>query len=274
MTENVPQAVDTPAPDANAIPEQDSEAAPSTADNQPVDASDKPKGVQKRLDELTRNWREAERREAALLALLQQNRTQPEATPRPAQDDKPKTLADFDYDEGKFQAHIFEQAERRSVEAARRELTAAQERDAAERRKSSFKSRSTEFAKTVEDFESVAYDRSLSISPDMAEVIQDSDDGPALLYHLGKNPDIAEKIAQLPPKAAARELGKIEARLAFEREKAKPNKVSGAPPPPPKVEGADPGNLSVKPDDPESDKLSDQEWARKRNKQLERRRSN
>ena len=274
MTETVTQAVDTPAPDANAIPEQDSDAAPSPAVNDTDEIANKAKGVGKRIDELTRNWREAERREAALLALLQQNRTQPEPPARPTQDDKPKTLADFDYDEGKFQAHIFEQAERRAADVARRELTTAQERQAAEQRRSSFKSRSAEFAKTVEDFQSVAYARDLPISPDMAEVIQDSDDGPALLYHLGKNPDIAEKIAQLPPKAAARELGKIEARLAFEREKAKPEKVSKAPPPPPKVEGADPGNLSVKPDSPDSDALSDEEWARKRNKQLERRRSN
>jgi hypothetical protein len=258
------------APDANVLTQTQDVADPSPAVVETDAASDKPKGVQKRLDELTRNWREAERREAALLALLQQQRTAPEA-PQPTADDKPKTLADFEYDEGKFQAYIFDQAEKRAADAAKRELTAAQEREATERRKASFRSRSAEFAKTVEDFDSVARNPDLPISADMAEVIQDSDDGPALLYHLGKNPDIAEKIAQLPPKAAARELGKIEARLAYEREKAKPEKVSKAPPPPPKVEGANPGNLNVKPDDPDSDKLSDAEWARLRNKQISKR---
>lgn len=262
MSDTDIQAAETPAPDANVLTQEDV-AAPSPA------VETQPKGVGKRIDELTRNWREAERREAALLALLQQ-RTQPE-TPKPIADDKPKTLADFEYDEGKFQSYIFEQAEKRASDAARRELTVAQEREAAERRKSSFKSRSAEFAKTVENFESVAFDPTLPVSGDMAEVIQDSDDGPALLFYLGNNRDIAEKIAQLPPKAAARELGKIEARLAFEREKAKPEKVSKAPPPPPKVEGADPGNLSVKPDSPDSDALSDAEWARKRNKQVSKR---
>lgn len=272
MTETVPQAVETPAPDANAL-NQESEAAPSPAVEENDAASEKPKGVQKRLDELTRNWREAERREAALLALLQQNRAQPEPA-KPIADDKPKTLADFEYDEAKFQDYIYGQVEKRAADAAKRELSAAQERDAAERRKSSFTSKSTEFAKTVEDYDSVVGNPRLHITPDMAEVIQDSDDGPALAYHLGKNPDVADRIAQLPPKAAARELGKIEARLAFEREKAKAEKVSKAPPPPPKVEGTEPVIGNVKPDDPESDKLSDDEWVRRRNKQVERRRSN
>lgn len=273
MTDAVNPA-DIAAPDANVTPEVENVADPSPAVVE-TDESEAPKakGVQKRLDELTRNWREAERREQALLALLQQNRAQPPEPARPAQDDKPKTLADFEYDEAKFQQYIFEQAERRSVEAAKRELTAAQEREAQERRKASFKSRSAEFAKTVDDFESVAFAKHLPISADMAEVIQDSDDGPALLYHLGKNPDIAEKIAQLPPKAAARELGKIEARLAFEREKAKEKPVvSKAPPPPPKVEAVEP-SVNIRPDDPESDKLSTAEWMAKRNKQLAKRKA-
>jgi hypothetical protein len=258
MTETVTQAVDTPAPDANALT-QESVADPSPA----VESDDKPKGVGKRIDELTRNWREAERREAALLALLQQ-RAQPEAPSKPA-DDTPKTLADFDYDENKYREHVYSQVEKRAADAAKRELTAAQEREAAERRKSSFASRSAEFAKTVEDYDEVVSNPRLHISPDMAEVIQESDDGPALAFYLGKNPDVADKIAQLPPKAAARELGKIEARLAYEREKAKPEKVSKAPPPPPKVEGSD----AVVDKDP--DQMSTDEWVKWRNKQLKKR---
>lgn len=272
MTETVPQAVETPASDATETPETEIEAAPSPAVTDTDEIASKARGVGKRIDELTRNWREAERREAALITLLQQ-RAQPEAPAKPAEDAKPKTLADFEYDEGKFQEYIYGQVEKRAADAAKRELTAAQEREATERRKASFATRSTEFAKTVKDFESVAYDRNLPISADMAEVIQDSEDGPALLYYLGNNRDIAEKVAQLPPKAAARELGKIEARLAFEREKAKPVTVSNAPPPPPKVAGADPGNGTVKPDDVESDNLSDDEWAKRRNKQVAKRRS-
>lgn len=259
MSDTDIQAVDTPAPDANAIPEVESVAAPSPA---VTDADDKPKGVGKRIDELTRNWREAERREAQLLELLKQ-RDQPRQEAPKHVDEKPKTLADFEYDEGKFQSYIFEQAEKRSVEAAKRELQQAQERETAERRKSSFTARQSEFAKTVEDYDEVVRNPRLPITQAMADVIQESDDGPALAYHLGKNPDIAEKIAMLPPIAAARELGKIEARLAYERERAKEKPVvSKAPPPPPKVDASQPAI------EKDPDEMSTDEWLKWRQKQL------
>jgi hypothetical protein len=273
MSETELQAVDTPAPDANAAPLEESEAVPSPAvndadENEVIRAA---KGVGKRIDELTRLRRDAERERDHWRDL--HLRSQPQPPPKAeSQPDKAKTLADFDYDEGRFQSYIFEQAEKRSVEAARRELRAEKESEARERRKTTFASKASDFAKTVSDYDSVVRNPDLPITAEMAEAIQDSEDGPALAYHLGKNPKIAESIAQLPPYAAAREIGKIEARLAFEREKAKEKSVSKAPPPPPKVEGND-SPVSIKVDTADSDTLSDDEWTRRRNKQLERRRS-
>jgi hypothetical protein len=110
----------------------------------------------------------------------------------------------------------------------------------------------------------------------MAEVIADSEDGPAVAYYLGKNPEAAAAIAQLPPSAAARELGKLEARLAFEREKARTpatparSAVSQAPPPPPKIEASEPDVAPVSAGDPDSDKLSVNEWMRRREKEVRR----
>jgi hypothetical protein len=176
--------------------------------------------------------------------------------------EQPKTLADFGYDEGKFQSYIFDQAEKRAVSAARGELNAEKEREAAERRTTSFKSRTAEFAKTVEDYDSVVSNPRLDITPAMAEIIKESEDGPALAYHLGKNPEIASRLAQLPPNVAARELGKIEARLEIEREKAKEKPVvSKAPPPPPKVDAVEPA-LSVRTTDASGDVLSDEDWVK------------
>lgn len=274
MSDTEIQAVDTPAPDANVIQEVEDVAAPSPA----VESDDKPKGVAKRIDELTRNWREEQRRNEQLMRLLEQ-RDQPRQEAPKAVEEKPKTLADFEYDEGKFQAYIFEQAEKRSVEAAKRELSAAQEREAAERRRTSFKSREAEFAKTVEDYDA-AWDAltRYRIPDDVAQAIklaaEESEDGPALFYHLGKNREVTEKLAQLPPIVAARELGKIEARLAFEKERAKEAKaaVSKAPPPPPKVEAVE-SAVNIRPDDPESDKLPMSEWLAKREKQVARKKA-
>lgn len=281
MTTDAIQPAEPAAPDAN-VTQEGNGADPSPAVNDADDSKKALTGVSKRIDELTGHWRSEQRshqetardrdywRDLAMRGQPQQQQTQ-----QPAQDETPKTLADFEYDEAKYQAYVYEQVEKRAVKAARGELTADQERQAAQRRKESFRGRSTEFAKTVEDYESTVRNPRLSITADMAEVIEDSEDGPALAYHLGKHPEVADRIAQLPPKAAARELGKIEARLAYEREQAEAAKkrVSNAPPPPPKVEGAGDGSGTVDPSSPDSDELSDAEWSKRRAKQLARKRA-
>lgn len=264
-------------PEVTAQPTETPEVAAPDPSEKPADPNVTANG--ERLDRQTRNWRALETdrdhwRELALRFSQQPQASQP-AAPEPAKTEPTKTLADFEYDESKYAEHLREtlrtSLSQEARAAAKAELAAERERQAAEARKAGYRTRVNEFAKTVEDFDEVAGNPRLAISPDMAEVIQESDDGPALAYYLGKNPDVADKIAQLPPKAAARELGKIEARLAFEREKAKSEKVSKAPPPPPKVDGTAEVPANVKPDSAESDSLSDQEWTRRRNKQLARR---
>lgn len=271
--------VETPASDAPPNPpevetevetkvDKGQESSPDVTDTDEI--AHKAKGVGRRIDELTRNWREAERREAALLGMLQQQQTSaPEA-----QTAAPKTLADFNYDEVKYQEWLFGIAEQRAVNVARRELQEQSQRDAQHRRNQSFAQRESNYSKNAADYFEVTRSADLVISVPMAEAIAESDDGPALAYHLGKNPEIAARIAELSPLAAARELGRIEGRLADERAKPKPAPVSKAPPPAPKIEGADASTIAVKPTDPESDKaLSDAEWMRQRNKQEQRKRA-
>ena len=65
-----------------------------------------------------------------------------------------------------------------------------------------------------DDFEQVAYNPNLPITNVMAETIQASDIGPELAYHLGSNPKEAERISRLSPYLQAKEIGKLEARLA------------------------------------------------------------
>lgn len=266
--EDTETQVEIPAPDANAAPETEesvAESSPAKADENKETVSK----VQSRFDELTKHRREAERerdywREQALL-----RQREPEPV-KPLVDEPLKTEADFDFDTAKYNQYIIAESQKRAVEAAKRELQAERDRQTKAQRDASFASRSREFAKTVDDFDEVVKSDYLTITPDMAEVIKESDDGPALAYHLGKNPDVAAKIAQLPPIVAARELGKIEARLAIAREQASAKSVSKTPPPPPKIEGTTP-TTSVKPDLADSDKLSDAEWMRLRNKQAARR---
>ena len=67
-----------------------------------------------------------------------------------------------------------------------------------------------------DDFEQVAYNPKLPITNVMAETIQSSDVGPDIAYYLGSNPKDAERIARMTPLGQAKEIGKIEAKLAAE----------------------------------------------------------
>ena len=62
----------------------------------------------------------------------------------------------------------------------------------------------------------------------MAETIQASEIGPELAYYLGSNPKEAERIARLSPYLQAKEIGKIEVKLA---DNPPVKKTTSAPPP-------------------------------------------
>jgi len=67
-----------------------------------------------------------------------------------------------------------------------------------------------------EDFEQVAYNPKLPITDVMAQTIQASDNGPDIAYYLGTNPKEADRIARLQPFLQAKEIGRLEAKVASE----------------------------------------------------------
>jgi hypothetical protein len=109
-----------------------------------------------------------------------------------------------------------------------------------------------------DDFEQVAYNPNLPITPVMAESIQASDIGPEVAYFLGTNPKEAERISRLQPFLQAKEIGKIEARLA-----ANPpvKKTTSAPAPISPVTAKSSGQPAYDTTDPRSIKtMSTSEW--------------
>lgn len=58
-----------------------------------------------------------------------------------------------------------------------------------------------------------------SLSNEARMAIAESEAGPALLYHLGKNPDEAERLADLSPRRQIAELGKLEAKISLPAKK-------------------------------------------------------
>lgn len=262
---DVETAAGSAVPDANPAPEVvETPAVEATPESSPEpDPKAEALGFRKKIDKLTWQRREAERERdfyrEQFEATKQPKATEPEA-------EKPHTLADFGFDEVKYQQHLFSEAEKRAVRAAEARLKEEQERTTKERTVSDFRKREETFAESVDDYHEVVGSRDLTITQGMADTLRAMDEGPAVAYYLGKNTDLAASIAQLPPMLAAAELGAIKAKLVLEREKAKAKPVSKAPPPTPKVEDAD-ADQSIKVDDPRSDVLSNKEWTRRRNLQ-------
>jgi hypothetical protein len=73
---------------------------------------------------------------------------------------------------------------------------------------------SAEFRQKVPDFDAVAHNPNLAITPVMADAIRESGRGAEIAYYLGKNPAEATQIAGLPPVSQATAIARLEGRLA------------------------------------------------------------
>lgn len=167
-----------------------------------------------------RNRRQAAEREAAetraQIAQLAEtvaklvDRDQPKTDAQPARDafDSPEA-----YDKA-----LIEWSTRRATEAANVEAKASQAR--AERARQTetliktYEGRKSSFEADHPDFDDVVLNDDLQISPPMSQAILEAEDGPAIAYHLGQNPEVAERISKLSPAQAVYEIGKISTKLA------------------------------------------------------------
>jgi hypothetical protein len=210
-SQNLAEVESAQAPEVTATTDQ-AQNAPEVAEQSTEQQTEEKKFTQaeidamisKRLAREQRKWEREQRLKAATPDLS--------ATP-PTQEqfESPEAYADA-------------LAERKAAELlARREA----ERAEAERIES-YHEREEEARNKYEDFEQVAYNPRLPITSVMAETIQASDIGPEVAYYLGSNPKEADRIARLSPFLQAKEIGKIEAKLA---ENPPVKKSSSAPTP-------------------------------------------
>lgn len=109
-----------------------------------------------------------------------------------------------------------------------------------------------------DDFEQVAYNPSIRITPMMAEAIQSSEAGPDVAYYLGANPKEAERISRLSPISQAKEIGKLEAKLVSD---PPVKRTSSAPAPISPVTAKSSGSPAYDTTDPRSMKtMTTTEW--------------
>lgn len=121
---------------------------------------------------------------------------------------------------------------------------------------SNFQDSTPDFDEVMENVEDV------SLSQAATDAILDSDIGPNVLYHIAKNPEIAEKLSEMKPIAAIKEIGRIESELSAPSKK-EVKKQTKAPAPLKTVKRG--GKSTVNLNDPN---LSQAEFEAVREKQL------
>lgn len=246
MTDELNQ-VETPAPAESAEP------APAAAETSVTPEPTIPKS---RFDEVYRRWRDTERRLEAL--------------ERPKEPEKELTLPtpeQHGFDDAKYQAALTEYNKQVARSEAIAVIQAERAKEQQQQKVQSFRQREAEYMAKNPEYRDIVYGEafmSVPLSAATAELIAESPDGPAIALHLAKNLEVAAHLADLPPVQAAREIGRIEARLAKEAEKPKP--LTTAPPPPPSIEAVEPAVEK----DPL--KMSDAEFAKWRKRQIAQRR--
>lgn len=204
----------------------------------------KPKGVQKRIDELVRQREDERRRADRLEQMLEQAisavKTPQQEQPQPRDTDArpdPQHYANYDdyiVELGQWGARQEAKAlHSKTLEQAR----LAKEQSEHAQRVEAFNAKAQEVVGKYTDFADVAFDKTVPITDVMADAILTSDVGPEVSYFLGKNRDEAARISRLNPIQQVREIAKIETRIAA----GAPSKTTAAPPPPSTVGGSTPG---------------------------------
>lgn len=194
------------------------------------DAAAKPpkRGADKRIAELTAKYRSEERR---VEQLLEQNERLLGMLEKP-EEAKPETVPrqeDFEQYDDYLVAkakHEVRKEVRSDIEALKREQETAQQATRAQVELDRFNARADEARARHEDYDEVVANSTAGVTEVMTQAIRASDLGPDIVYHLGQNPETANRITTLAPIDQVRELGKLEALLV------QPKKQTTAPPPP------------------------------------------
>jgi hypothetical protein len=165
-----------------------------------------PDGVQKRIDELTKARRSAEREVEYWKRI---------ATQKAQTEDKEPTPDQFENYDAYIKA-LATHAAKMAVSSAATETASQHVRTAED---SIWESKLAEAQSHIPDYKDIVGASEQEVAPHVVQAIRTAEHGPELVYHLAKHPALATRLNELSPMGAAIELGRIEATL-------------GAPPPP------------------------------------------
>lgn len=191
--EDPPEAVEPAAPEAPAEPTAEPADAAEATPEAGEAAPETPEAKHKRAGGWQRKIEKLERELAETRARL----TQPAAPAEPA---KAKTADEqaAEYVESLVEKRLAA----REVERQRQEAMA------------SFQQRTQAVRAELPDFDDVVAAADVVVPPALAQAILTSEQGPRIMYQLASSRDELARISALPPLVAAREIGRLEAKLA------------------------------------------------------------
>jgi hypothetical protein len=232
-------AAETPA--AESAPEPESGEATEETKSEETTETNKPKPKRGLVDEVVK-LRQAKRDLEARLAAVSAPKpeTAEAQTPAPlaaSNDAEPQSDSYSDY--GTYTRDLIKWQIRAAQREDAAEAAKAAQQTAAQAKAAAWNDRVVAASAAKPDFQAVAMNVDLPVSPVMGEAITDSDIGADILYYLGQNPAEAARIAKLSDVAQIREIGKLEARLTpddsgtdeSDEEPLKPLPISKAPAP-------------------------------------------
>lgn len=225
-------------------PQESAPANPETPEEEQA-RDEKGRFVQKRINELTRQRYEAERRAQDLeRRLAEVEQRQPSRAPDPNEDING------------YLEHLANERAQAIVSERLQQTAQQQEQHRMSQIASQYSTREAEYIAAHPDYEEAVatFASVVGVNPQLGEVLMTSDHGPAVAHYLGTHLDEAVAIAQMPPHLAAAAVARLEAKVSA----VKPKPVSSAPTPVPSVGGASVAPRGL------HDELSIDDWMRER----------
>ena len=190
--------------------------------------------AEKRADEAEKRAEAAEKKLADSGKADDVGTEKPEPSDYDNYDDYLKALTEFNGKEPEKKAESKFKEEPKKVEKEAKAEEVDQELlDALDDAESSFEAAGERYA----DFNDVISNKDVIITRDMVIAMSDADNAGDIAYHLGKNKDEANRISELSPIGQAKEIGKLEVKLAKKPPAEK--RVTSAPDPIEPVGGGD-----------------------------------
>lgn len=191
--------------------------------------------------------------EMAMAALARGQQPTPQATPQQANVAAAPKREDFDSYDDYVEARAAFAAERRADEILQRRIDDAgknfqrvQQEHQARAIENDHFTRTSQFARSVGDFADVTDRDDIVVPPAASEAIKRMADGPAILYTIGKNPEIVQHLARMEAGEQMVYLGQLSAYI-----RSQGSRLSNAAPAGRTV-GAKPSGSTTLPDDTEA----------------------